>query len=147
MSDPATLRDEDVLRIGEYVKPWLRELVDQLVPRREFFGIGSQLLERMVRVEEELKSQRELMDERFGFMERRFEAVDRRFEAVDQRFEDLLEHTNQRFSDSLHHLDKRFNTVTWNGCGAHGSRLAPGSYFYRFRAGDFQTVRKLLTLR
>ena len=76
-----TLRDEDVGRIGEYVKPWLRELVDEVVPHSEFGGVGAQLLERMVRVEEELKAQRTLMDERFGFMASRFEAVDKRFEA------------------------------------------------------------------
>ena len=34
------------------------------------------------RVEEELKAQRELMDERFGFMEQRFEAVDKRFNTL-----------------------------------------------------------------
>jgi hypothetical protein len=123
MSDPVTLRDEDVGRIGEYVKPWLRELVSQLVPRMEYAGVGPQLLERMVRVEEELKAQRELMSERFGFMERRFEmveqrfaavdqrfvAVDQRFEAVDQRFEDLIRHMDRRFES----VDKRFTALTW----------------------------------
>ena len=91
MGDPVIIRDEDVGRIGEYVKPWLRELVNQLVPRAELAGIGPQLMERMVRVEEELKAQRELMAERFA-------AVDKRFEAVDQRFEDF---------------NRRFNTLTW----------------------------------
>ena len=33
MAEPMTLRDEDVGRIGEYVKPWLRGLVDEVVPR------------------------------------------------------------------------------------------------------------------
>ena len=123
MSEPVTLREEDVGRIVEYVKPWLRELIDQLVPRVELAGVGTQLLERMVRVEEELKAQRELMDERFGFMERRFEAVDQRFEAVDQRFEAVdqrFKAVNQRFEDLIRHLDKRFesvdkrfNTLTW----------------------------------
>lgn len=102
MSDPVILREEDVGRIGEYVKPWLRELVDQAIPRLEFAGVGPRLLERMVRVEEELKAQRELMDERFGFMEHRFEAVD-------QRFEDLIRHMDKRFES----VDKRFNIVTW----------------------------------
>ena len=37
---------------------------------------------RMVRVEEELRAQRELMDERFGFMEQRFETVDKRFNTL-----------------------------------------------------------------
>ena len=89
MGDPVVLREEDVGRIVEYAKPWLRELVDQMAPRLELAGVGSKLLERMVRVEEELKAQRELMDERFGFMERRFEAVDLRFEAVNHRFTTL----------------------------------------------------------
>ena len=58
MGDSVNLREEDVGRIVEYAKPWLRELVDQLVPRPEFSGVGGKLLERMVRVEEELKAQR-----------------------------------------------------------------------------------------
>ena len=102
MAELMTLRDEDVGRIGEYVKPWLRELVDEMVPRQEVGGAGTQLLERMVRVEEELKAQRTLMDERFGFMARRledmFEYMNTRFEAVDKRFEDT---------------DARFKTLTW----------------------------------
>lgn len=102
MAEPMTLRDEDVGRIGEYVKPWLRELVDETVHRQEPGGAGTQLLERMVRVEEELKAQRTLMDERFGFVARRFEDVldymNTRFEAVDKRFEDT---------------NARFKTLTW----------------------------------
>lgn len=136
MAEPVVLRDEDVGRIGDYVKPWLRELADRMVPRVETVGVGSALLERMVRVEEELKAQRELMDERFGFMKQRFEAADRRFEdliahtdnrfeAVDKRFEDLFAHldkrfdavdkrfeaSDKRFEDLIAHTDKRFETV------------------------------------
>lgn len=91
-----TLRDEDVGRIGEYAKPWLGELFDRMVLREEPTGVGGLLLECIVWVEEELKAQRELMDERFGFIERRFEDMiahfDKRFETVDKRF---------------------FNTLTW----------------------------------
>ena len=136
MAEPVVLREEDVGRIGDYVKPWLREVVDRMVPRTEAVGPDTALLERMVRVEEELKAQRELMDERFGFMEQRFDAVDRRFEAVDKRFEDLfahldkrfdavdkrfeasdkrfedlIAHTDKRFEDLISHTDKRFETV------------------------------------
>ena len=95
MAEPMTLRDEDVGRIGEYVKPWLRELVDETVHRQEPGGAGTQLLERMVRVEEELKAQRTLMDERFGFVAR--------------RFDDMFEYMNTRFEDS----NARFKTLTW----------------------------------
>ena len=59
-----------------------------------------ELRERMVRIEEELRHQRELiktilveMDKRFEAMQqdmdRRFDAMERRFEAVDKRFEEL----------------------------------------------------------
>ena len=113
-----TLRDEDVGRIGEYVKPWLRELVDEMVPHSELGGVGAQLLERMVRVEEELKAQRTLMDERFGFMASRFEAVDKRFEAVDKRFEELIgqmnarfETVDRRFEELIGQMNARFETV------------------------------------
>ncbi|MDE0026107.1 MAG: hypothetical protein OXP69_16995 [Spirochaetaceae bacterium] len=92
MADPMTLKDEDVGRIGEYVKPWLREIVEETVPRVQpggLGGVGGQLLERLIRVEEELKAQRMLMDERFKFMAQRFETVDKRFEDMNARFTTL----------------------------------------------------------
>ena len=120
MAEPMTLRDEDVGRIGEYVKPWLRELVGGMIPHSEPAGVGARLLERMVRVEEELRAQRTLMDERFGFMASRFEAVDSRFESVDKRFGELIgqmnarfETVDRRFEESRGHVDGRFKTLTW----------------------------------
>ena len=138
MGEAMALRDEDIGRIGDYVKPWLRSVVEDMIPRHEPAGVGAQLLERMIRVEEELKSQRLLMDERFGFMEhrfaamdnrfeellghannrfeavdRRFEAVDKRFEAIDKRFEESLEHTNTRFADLTAQMNARFTTLSW----------------------------------
>jgi hypothetical protein len=84
MGDPGmVLREEDVRRIGDYVKPWLRDLVSEFVPLRST-DVSSQLLERIVRVEEELKSQRELFAGRFS--------------AMDQRFTDLQTYMDRRFS-------------------------------------------------
>ena len=102
--EPMSLRDEDVGRVGEYVKPWLREIVEEMVPRVDLGGVGVQLLERMVRVEEELKAQRMLMDERFNFMVQRFAAVDR-------RFEELIAATDKRFAESNAQSDRRFAAV------------------------------------
>ena len=67
---------------------------------REYERIG--VMERLIRLEEELKAQRELMGARF-------EAVDRRFEAIDQRFEDLIHHMDQRFEG----MNRRFILLTW----------------------------------
>jgi hypothetical protein len=104
------LANEDIQRIGEYVKPWLREVVTAVVPAQSA-GTPTQLLERMVRVEEELKSQRELMIDRFEAMDRRFEdlrdAMDKRFETMDARFADARDASDKRFEA----MDKRFEAM------------------------------------
>lgn len=121
MGDPGmSLREEDVKRIGEYVKPWLREVVERIMPRPAVAGMDQKLLERMVRVEEELKAQRELMEVKFDAIDRRFESNDRRFESIDQRFESINKHfesvdkrfesMDQRFGDLIHHMDRRFES-------------------------------------
>ncbi len=83
--------------------------------------------ERIVRVEEELKHQRDIlidlkkdmdrrfeenqkyMDKRFEFIEKRFEAVDKRFEQVDKRFEDMQINMEKRFEQ----MEKRFVFMQW----------------------------------
>jgi len=68
---------------------------------REFYyrmGIEerrTELLERMVRIEEEIKSHRMLTEALIHQMDKRFEQVDKRFEEM------------------LHHVDRRFNLLTW----------------------------------
>ena len=61
----------------------------------------------MVRVEEELKHQRELMREGFERMDKRFEQVDKRFEQVDKRFEQV----DKRFESMQASMDKRFDDL------------------------------------
>ena len=114
MGDQAMpLREEDIKRIGDYVKPWIREIIGAVVPQPAAAGIDSQLLERMVRVEEELKAQRELMVVKFDAADRRFEdllgILDKRFESSDKKFDDLVGQIDKRFGS----VEKRFNTVTW----------------------------------
>jgi hypothetical protein len=99
---------QDTLRqIGEYVKQhlpeWTRETGTPGVEastaeelRREIDIRG-----RIVRVEEELKTSRELMREGFAAVNRRFEDqtahFNTRFEAIDKRFEDQAASFNARF--------------------------------------------------
>ncbi|BCG64691.1 MAG: hypothetical protein methR_P2482 [Methyloprofundus sp.] len=54
------------------------------------------LRERTIRVEEELKHQRELMQEGFKQMEKRFEQVDRRFESIQGEMDKRFTETNRR---------------------------------------------------
>ena len=97
------LQPEDLQQITEHVKAhlseWLTEQSIEAPPVPDGINLGEKLL----RIEEELKHQRELIREGFRLMEQRFEAVDRRFEAVDERFVAM----DERFVA----MDKRFVTM------------------------------------
>ena len=91
-------------------------------PQRTDSERESNLSERFVRVEEELKHQRELMIKGFAQAEKRFEQVDKRFEEsrqdmlarfeqVDKRFEQIREDMNKRFEEMFRHTDKRFEDM------------------------------------
>jgi len=111
------LKDEDLEQIGQYLAekyPILKSGTNQL----RYSEIDLDIRERIVRVEEELKNQRELihevlkmMDTRFAemyaFSNSRFEQVDKRFEQVDKRFEEMRTDMNSRFEQ----VDKRFEEM------------------------------------
>jgi chaperonin cofactor prefoldin len=72
------------------------------------------LRERTIRVEEELKHQRELMLEGFKAMDKRFEQMDKRFEQMDKRFEQVdkrFEQVDKRFEAMQLEMNKRFEQV------------------------------------
>ena len=83
------LSEADLGLTGRYVRSELPQWMDQIRPSR----IEGQLLERMVRVEEHLSSQRELLIEMQRGSDRRLDDVNRRFEDANRRFEDQ----NKRF--------------------------------------------------
>ncbi|HPA64235.1 MAG TPA: hypothetical protein PLM72_07755 [Spirochaetota bacterium] len=79
------LTEEQLEQIGSYIESNFDRIsaksnVIQLRP------YDIQLIERMTRIEEELKAQRELMQFGFNQMDKRFEAVDKRFEDVNKKF-------------------------------------------------------------
>lgn len=109
MGDAAMeLGDRELHKIGEYVKSHLAEWSEGKVvdfrTNREL-----DLLERMIRVEESLKTQMELTRQGFESMDKRFESVDKRFESVDKRFESM----DKRFEDMQNYMDKRFAGQQW----------------------------------
>ncbi|HEC91866.1 MAG TPA: hypothetical protein ENI51_02565, partial [Candidatus Atribacteria bacterium] len=77
----------------EYIKKLIKEELDLFALEQDRRLKEFSLLERIVRVEEELKSQRELFIQRFEAIDKRFEDLisymDKRFEAVDKRFGDV----------------------------------------------------------
>lgn len=87
------LAQEDFERLGDYVKSHISDWLAEQSLGKPAVVYEIELRERMVRVEEELRHQRELMREGFAQMDKRFEAMqksmDQRFEQVDKRFESV----------------------------------------------------------
>ena len=105
-----SLAQEDIEFIKQHPGEWLTEI--SLGKPPAVYEI--ELRERMVRVEEALKHQGELiqqliqqMDKRFEQVDLRFEMIERRFEQVDKRFEEFQRQLDRRFEQ----VDKRFEQV------------------------------------
>ena len=71
------LGEKELEKIGSYVKTHLSEWMGEVRREREL-----DLVERIVRVEEELKNLREVMEVRFEAVNKRFEDVDKRFSQI-----------------------------------------------------------------
>ncbi|MDP1558545.1 MAG: hypothetical protein Q8K59_12600 [Nitrosomonas sp.] len=99
------LAQEDIEQIQRLIKKTLAEMPEMLNSNVRY---ELDLRERTIRVEEELKHQRELMQEGFKQMEKRFEQVDKRFEQVDKRFEQV----DKRFEQIQLDMNKRFEQLT-----------------------------------
>jgi len=88
-ADTTRLAAADIRFIKEHLGEWLAE--QSLGKPAAVYEI--ELRERMIRVEEELRHQRDLIKTILEQMDKRFDAMqkemDRRFEAVDKRFEAL----------------------------------------------------------
>lgn len=103
------ITEKQLEKIGDYVK----NNFDRLSNGSRYAQIRSadlQIIERITRIEEEMKSQREIImfgfqqtEKRFDDINKRFEDVNRRFDGVNKRFDD----TNKRFDD----VNKRFDDV------------------------------------
>ena len=102
------LAQEDIEQIRLLIKKTLSETPETLNANVRY---ELDLRERTIRVEEELKHQRELMLEGFKQMEKRFEQMDKRFEQVDKRFEQV----DKRFEQ----VDKKFEQLHQEIMGLH----------------------------
>lgn len=112
----------------------IQDVMEEYVQKNELRAKELALMERVIRVEEELRSLREIsemkfdasekrfealqreMIARFEAMDKRFEAVDKRFEAVDKRFESLQREMSARFEavdKRFESMDKRFSMIQW----------------------------------
>ena len=102
-----SLSRDDLEQVGVYVRSHLNEWL----PREVF-----DLQERIIRVEDELRAQREVMIARFDASDKRFEEqlaqMNERFKQqqahMDARFEEARAQSEARFADARAHADTRF---------------------------------------
>ena len=73
-----TIGPEELQKIGDYVRLHLAEWMGNVRSERD-----TGLMERSIRIEEELKAQRQIMETRFEAMDRRFESIQKQ---MDVRF-------------------------------------------------------------
>jgi len=113
------LAQEDIEQIQELIKKSI-ELIPEVGNANVRYELD--LRERTIRVEEELKHQRELMltgfsqmDKRFEQMReesnKRFEQIDKRFEQIDKRFEKMHSEVNKRFEQLDKQLEKQSQAI------------------------------------
>jgi predicted nuclease with TOPRIM domain len=102
-----SLAAEDIQFIKDHLGEWLVEA--SLGKPPAVYEI--ELRERMVRVEEELKHQRELMLRGFENSEKRFEQVDKRFEALQEEMNRRFDESNKRFEALQEEMNRRFEQI------------------------------------
>ena len=117
MGTAMELTKEQLEQIGSYIESnfdrfGAKSNVVQLRP------YDIQLIERMTRIEEELRSQREIILKQnetmqFGFaqMDKRFEQVDKRFEAMQKQMDERFTAVDKRFESIQKQMDERFTAV------------------------------------
>jgi len=97
-----SLAEEDIQFIKDHLGEWLAE--QSLGKPPAVYEI--ELRERMVRVEEELKHQRELIKTILVEMDKRFDAVDKRFEAMQNQMDKRFDAVDKRFEELTRRLDR-----------------------------------------
>jgi hypothetical protein len=96
------LAKEDIQFIKDHLGEWLAE--QSLGKPPAVYEI--ELRERMVRVEEELKHQRELLKAMLEQMDKRFDATDKRFETMQAQMERRFDAVDRRFEELTRRIDR-----------------------------------------
>lgn len=130
------MKEEELEAIGDFVKNHIAEWIKEsnIIPfsssNRENYNLIERdipLSERIVRVEEGIKHQGDLLEKMLDQMDKRFMQVDKRleelrldmnnrFEQVDKRFEELRLDMNNRFEQvdkRFDDMNKRFTQIQW----------------------------------
>ncbi len=108
--DPAVQRELAVIverLLRERLQGIVSEQITDFVRQNEVRAKELSLIERVVRVEEELKALLEVERSRFDAIEKRFALIDKRFEMLQREMDKRFEAMNMRFET----VDKRFEAL------------------------------------
>ena len=114
----SVMKEEELEAIGVYVKnhiaDWIKE--SNIIPfssyDREHYNLMERdifLSERIVRVEEGIKHQGDLLEKMLDQLDKRFTQVDKRFEELRFDMNSRFEQVDKRFDD----MNKRFTQLQW----------------------------------
>jgi len=102
--------------IANLMEVQVRQAVETFVQNNEIKLKELSLVERVVRVEEELKYLRQMFEVKFDAQEKHFQIIEKNFEVVDKRFESLQREMDARFvamDKRFESMDKRFTVIQW----------------------------------
>ena len=126
MNEAALSREEIEQLVANIVHSKIYAAIEEFIKRNDQRAKELSLIERIVRVEEELKALREIEIARFEAAEKRFESLQRemnakfeslqremnaRFETMNNRFEALQKEMNARFEALQKEMNARFEAV------------------------------------
>jgi len=126
MNETALSREEIEQLVANIVHSKIHAAIEEFIKRNDQRAKELSLIERIVRVEEELRALREIEIARFEAAEKRFESLQRemnakfeslqremnaRFETMNNRFEALQKEMNARFEALQKEMNARFEAV------------------------------------
>lgn len=117
MKVPHKLTDEHLEQIASFIAKKFPAIKGRGRSKHFSRDIEIEIRERIVRVEEELKNQRDLIREMMNNMNKRFEMIDKHFEIIQSdmniRFESVQSDMNTRFEMVQSDMNKRFTMMMW----------------------------------
>ena len=97
--------------VAQVMEVQLRQAVETFVQNNEIKLKELSLIERVVRVEEELKYLRQMFEVKFDAMEKHFDVVDKRFESLQREMNERFEAVDKRFESQQREMDARFEAM------------------------------------
>ena len=108
MNETALSREEIEQLVANIVHSKIHAAIEEFIKRNDQRAKELSLIERIVRVEEELKALREIEIARFEAAEKRFESLQREMNA---KFESLQREMNARFEALQKEMNTRFEAL------------------------------------